>query len=276
MVTRAAPHFWQSRLYGRRASAFAILARCLPSARNSFSLMPWRMFIAHFFAPMPQRSPARAACHQRSVSLWKYPSPADQQIISRTYGIVSILPARLPRQTLRKYKAQASPCGRNARANSLCAPAVRSDAAPILEVRLRSRRRYRTMAVRPEGRIRRPHHSNDKGHEQLVGKNVRTLRTGSGGPKATSSLTKKKWKKFSACRRKKLWITCAPRRHDDNIPGAKESRKSAAELIKKTAASKERSITRTKSQQTLPASTHSSAEQVMMSKQLAAIATDAP
>jgi len=121
--------------------------------------------------------------------------------------------------------------------------------------------------------------SNDKDMMQLVGKNVRTLRTGSGGLKGDILVDEKKVEEILGVSPDKV-VDYMSLLGDtiDNIPGAKGiGEKGAAELINKYG-SVEKALDHADE---VPNKRYREAlqqqrEQVMMSKQLAAIATDAP
>ena len=121
--------------------------------------------------------------------------------------------------------------------------------------------------------------SNDKDMMQLVGKNVRTLRTGSGGLKGDVIVDEKKVEEILGVPPDKVVDYMALLGDTiDNIPGAKGiGEKGAAELIKKYG-SVEKALDHADE---VPNKRYREAlqqqrEQVMMSKQLAALATDAP
>jgi DNA polymerase-1 len=121
--------------------------------------------------------------------------------------------------------------------------------------------------------------SNDKDMMQLVGKNIRTLRTGSGGAKGDILVDEKKVEEILGVPPDKV-VDYMSLLGDtiDNIPGAKGiGEKGAAELIKKYG-SVEKALDHADE---VPNKRYREAlqqqrEQVMMSKQLAAIALDAP
>jgi DNA polymerase-1 len=121
--------------------------------------------------------------------------------------------------------------------------------------------------------------SNDKDMMQLVGKNVRTLRTGSGGLKGDIIVDEKKVEEILGVKPEQV-VDYMSLLGDtiDNIPGAKGiGEKGAAELIKKYG-SVEKALDHADE---VPNKRYREAlqqqrEQVMMSKQLAAIALDAP
>jgi DNA polymerase-1 len=121
--------------------------------------------------------------------------------------------------------------------------------------------------------------SNDKDMMQLVGKNVRTLRTGSGGLKGDIIVDEKKVEEILGVPPERV-VDYMSLLGDtiDNIPGAKGiGEKGAAELINKYG-SVEKALDHADE---VPNKRYREAlqqqrEQVMMSKQLAAIATDAP
>jgi DNA polymerase I len=121
--------------------------------------------------------------------------------------------------------------------------------------------------------------SNDKDMMQLVGKNVRTLRTGSGGAKADVIVDEKKVEEILGVPPERVVDYMALLGDNiDNIPGAKGiGEKGAAELIKKYG-SVEKALDHADD---VPNKRYREAlqqqrEQVMMSKQLATIATDLP
>ncbi|HWZ99852.1 MAG TPA: DNA polymerase I [Candidatus Dormibacteraeota bacterium] len=121
--------------------------------------------------------------------------------------------------------------------------------------------------------------SNDKDMMQLVGKNVRTLRTGSGGAKGDIIVDEKKVEEILGVPPERV-VDYMSLLGDtiDNIPGAKGiGEKGAAELINKYG-SVEKALDHADE---VPNKRYREAlqqqrEQVMMSKQLAAIAIDAP
>jgi DNA polymerase-1 len=121
--------------------------------------------------------------------------------------------------------------------------------------------------------------SNDKDMMQLVGKNVRTLRTGSGGAKADIIVDAKKVEEILGVPPERVVDYMALLGDNiDNIPGAKGiGEKGAAELIKKYG-SVEKALDHADE---VPNKRYREAlqqqrEQVMMSKQLATIATELP
>src|SRR5579863_5426537 len=121
--------------------------------------------------------------------------------------------------------------------------------------------------------------SNDKDMMQLVGKNVRTLRTGSGGAKADIIVDEQKVEELLGVPPERVVDYMALLGDNiDNIPGAKGiGEKGAAELIKKYG-SVENALDHADE---VPNKRYREAlqqqrEQVMLSKQLAAIATDLP
>src|SRR5881296_3553914 len=121
--------------------------------------------------------------------------------------------------------------------------------------------------------------SNDKDMMQLVGRNVRTLRTGSGGAKADVLVDEKKVEEILGVPPEKV-IDVMSLMGDtvDNIPGAKGiGEKGATELIRKYG-SVEKVLDRADevSNKRYREALQQQSEQVMMSKQLATIATDVP
>jgi DNA polymerase-1 len=121
--------------------------------------------------------------------------------------------------------------------------------------------------------------SNDKDMMQLVGKSVRTLRTGSGGAKGDIIVDEKKVEEMLGVPPEKVVDYMALLGDTiDNIPGAKGiGEKGAAELIKKygsveSALDHADEVPNKRYREAL----QQQREQVLMSKQLAAIAKDAP
>jgi DNA polymerase-1 len=121
--------------------------------------------------------------------------------------------------------------------------------------------------------------SNDKDMMQLVGKNVRTLRTGSGGAKGDIIVDEKRVEEILGVPPDKVVDYMALLGDTiDNIPGAKGiGEKGAAELIKKygsveSALDHADEVPNKRYREAL----QQQREQVLMSKQLAEIAKDAP
>jgi DNA polymerase I len=121
--------------------------------------------------------------------------------------------------------------------------------------------------------------SNDKDMMQLVGKSVRTLRTGSGGAKADIIVDAEKVKEILGVPPEKVIDLMALLGDTvDNIPGAKGiGEKGATELIQKygsveNALDHAAEVSNKRYREAL----QQQREQVMMSKQLATIATDVP
>ena len=121
--------------------------------------------------------------------------------------------------------------------------------------------------------------SNDKDMMQLVGKSVRTLRTGSGGAKADIIVDGKKVEEILGVPPEKVIDLMALLGDTvDNIPGAKGiGEKGATELIQKYG-SVENALDHADevSNKRYREALQQQREQVMMSKQLATIATDVP
>jgi DNA polymerase I len=121
--------------------------------------------------------------------------------------------------------------------------------------------------------------SNDKDMMQLVGKNVRTLRTGSGGAKADIIVDEKKVEEILGVPPEKVIDLMALLGDTvDNIPGAKGiGEKGATELIQKYG-SVEKALDHADevSNKRYREALQQQREQVMMSKQLATIARDVP
>src|SRR5260370_4322893 len=121
--------------------------------------------------------------------------------------------------------------------------------------------------------------SNDKDMMQLVGKSVRTLRTGSGGAKADIIVDEKKVEEILGVPPEKVIDLMALLGDTvDNIPGAKGiGEKGATELIQKYGIAEnapDHADEEPTKRYTEPH--HQQREQLMMSKQLATIATDVP
>jgi DNA polymerase-1 len=121
--------------------------------------------------------------------------------------------------------------------------------------------------------------SNDKDMMQLVGKNVRTLRTGSGGAKADIIVDAQKVEELLGVPPERVVDYMALLGDNiDNIPGAKGiGEKGAAELIKKYGAVEQAldhadEVPNKRYREAL----QQQREQVMLSKQLAKIATELP
>src|SRR5712664_40529 len=121
--------------------------------------------------------------------------------------------------------------------------------------------------------------SNDKDMMQLVGKSVRTLRTGSGGAKGDIIVDEKKVEEILGVPPEKVVDYMALLGDTvDNIPGAKGiGEKGATELIQKYG-SVENALDHADevSNKRYREALQQQREQVMMSKQLATIATDVP
>ena len=121
--------------------------------------------------------------------------------------------------------------------------------------------------------------TNDKDMMQLVGKNIRTLRTGSGGAKADIFVDEKKVEEILGVPPEKVIDVMALMGDTvDNIPGAKGiGEKGATELVQKYG-SVEKALDHADevSNKRYREALQQQREQVMMSKQLATIATDVP
>jgi DNA polymerase-1 len=121
--------------------------------------------------------------------------------------------------------------------------------------------------------------SNDKDMMQLVGKNVRTLRTGSGGAKADVIVDEKRVQEILGVPPERVIDVMALMGDTvDNIPGAKGiGEKGATELIQKYG-SVENALDHADevSNKRYREALQQQREQVMMSKQLATITTDVP
>jgi DNA polymerase-1 len=121
--------------------------------------------------------------------------------------------------------------------------------------------------------------SNDKDMMQLVGKNVRTMRTGSGGAKADVIVDEKKVEEILGVPPERVIDVMALMGDTvDNIPGAKGiGEKGAREIIQKYG-SVEKALENADevSNKRYREALQQQREQVLMSKQLATIATDVP
>ncbi len=238
---------------------------CLQHRKNSFSWMRWRMFTAlpFLFGNILRR-------------LIKDYQP-------EYIGIVFDPPGATFRDKLfEKYKAQRQPMPDEMRVQlpfvrRLC-EAMR---LPVLEIKgYEADDVIGTMAVQAgKYNLEVLIVSNDKDMMQLVGKSVRTLRTGSGGAKGDIIVDEKKVEEILGVPPEKVVDYMALLGDTiDNIPGAKGiGEKGAAELIKKygsveSALDHADEVPNKRYREAL----QQQREQVLMSKQLAEIAKDAP
>jgi DNA polymerase-1 len=267
-----------------RAPRFAILAGMPAAQRKLFLVDAMAHIYRAFFAPMPQRLTGPDGIPTNVPFLFGNILRRLIKDYQPDYiGIVFDPPGATFRDKLfEKYKAQRQPMPDEMRVQlpfvrRLC-EAMR---LPILEVQgyeaddvigamaLQAAKKNLDVLVI----------SNDKDMMQLVGKNVRTLRTGSGGAKADIIVDAKKVEEILGVPPERVVDYMALLGDNiDNIPGAKGiGEKGAAELIKKYG-SVEKALDHADE---VPNKRYREAlqqqrEQVMMSKQLAKIATDLP
>jgi DNA polymerase I len=237
-----------------------------------------------FFAPMPQRLTGPGGVPTNVPFLF---GNILRRLIKDYHpeyiGIVFDPPGATFRDKLfEKYKAQRQPMPDEMRVQlpfvrRLC-EAMR---LPVLEVKgYEADDVIGTMAVKAEKKnLEVLIVSNDKDMMQLVGKTVRTLRTGSGGAKGDIIVDEKKVEEILGVPPEKVVDYMALLGDTiDNIPGAKGiGEKGAAELIKKygsveNALDHAGEVPNKRYREAL----QQQREQVLMSKQLAKIATDAP
>jgi DNA polymerase I len=237
-----------------------------------------------FFAPMPQRLTGPGGVPTNVPFLF---GNILRRLIKDYHpeyiGIVFDPPGATFRDKLfEKYKAQRQPMPDEMRVQlpfvrRLC-EAMR---LPVLEVKgYEADDVIGTMAVKAEKKnLDVLIVSNDKDMMQLVGKTVRTLRTGSGGAKGDIIVDEKKVEEILGVPPEKVVDYMALLGDTiDNIPGAKGiGEKGAAELIKKygsveNALDHAGEVPNKRYREAL----QQQREQVLMSKQLAKIATDAP
>jgi DNA polymerase-1 len=264
--------------------AFAILAD-MPAAQKKLFLVDAMAHIYRaFFAPMPQRLTGPGGIPTNVPFLFGNILRRLIKDYQPDYiGIVFDPPGATFRDKLfEKYKAQRQPMPDEMRVQlpfvrRLC-EAMR---LPILEVQgYEADDVIGAMALQAAKKnIDVLVISNDKDMMQLVGKNVRTLRTGSGGAKADTIVDAKKVEEILGVPPEQVVDYMALLGDNiDNIPGAKGiGEKGAAELIKKYG-SVEKALDHADG---VPNKRYREAlqqqrEQVMMSKQLATIATELP
>jgi DNA polymerase-1 len=237
-----------------------------------------------FFAPMPQRLTGPGGVPTNVPFLFGNILRRLIKDYQPDYiGIVFDPPGATFRDKLfEKYKAQRQPMPDEMRVQlpfvrRLC-EAMR---LPILEVKgYEADDVIGTMAVKAgKHNLEVLIVSNDKDMMQLVGKNVRTLRTGSGGAKGDIIVDEKKVEELLGVPPEKVVDYMALLGDTiDNIPGAKGiGEKGAAELIKKYG-SVENALDHADevSNKRYREALQQQREQVLMSKQLAEIAKDAP
>jgi DNA polymerase-1 len=264
--------------------AFAILAR-MPSAPKKLFLVDAMAHVYRaFFAPMPQRLTGPGGVPTNVPFLFGNILRRLIKDYQPDYiGIVFDPPGATFRDKLfEKYKAQRQPMPDEMRVQlpfvrRLC-EAMR---LPILEVKgYEADDVIGTMAVKAvKHNLEVLIVSNDKDMMQLVGKNVRTLRTGSGGAKGDIIVDENKVEEMLGVPPAKVVDYMALLGDTiDNIPGAKGiGEKGAAELIKKygsveSALDHADEVPNKRYREAL----QQQREQVLMSKQLAEIAKDAP
>jgi len=237
-----------------------------------------------FFAPMPQRLTGPGGVPTNVPFLFGNILRRLMKDYQPDYiGIVFDPPGATFRDKLfEKYKAQRQPMPEEMRVQlpfvrRLC-EAMR---LPMLEIK-----GYEADDVIGTMAVKAGNHnldvlivSNDKDMMQLVGKSVRTLRTGSGGAKGDIIVDEKKVEELLGVPPEKVVDYMALLGDTiDNIPGAKGiGEKGAAELIRKygsveNALDHAAEVSNKRYREAL----QQQREQVLMSKQLATIATDAP
>ena len=237
-----------------------------------------------FFAPMPQRLTGPGGVPTNVPFLFGNILRRLMKDYQPDYiGIVFDPPGATFRDKLfEKYKAQRQPMPEEMRVQL---PLVRrlceAMRLPMLEIKgYEADDVIGTMAVKAgKHNLEVLIVSNDKDMMQLVGKSVRTLRTGSGGAKGDIIVDEKKVEELLGVPPEKVVDYMALLGDTiDNIPGAKGiGEKGAAELIRKygsveSALDHAAEVSNKRYREAL----QQQREQVLMSKQLATIATDAP
>ena len=257
----------------------------MPSAPKKLFLVDAMAHIYRaFFAPMPQRLTGPGGVPTNVPFLFGNILRRLLKDYQPDYiGIVFDPPGATFRDKLfEKYKAQRQPMPEEMRVQlpfvrRLCA-AMR---LPMLEIKgYEADDVIGTMAVKAgKDNLEVLIVSNDKDMMQLVGKSVRTLRTGSGGAKGDILVDEKKVEELLGVPPEKVVDYMALLGDTiDNIPGAKGiGEKGAAELIRKygsveSALDHAAEVSNKRYREAL----QQQREQVLMSKQLATIATDAP
>src|SRR5580692_4593422 len=264
--------------------AFAILGAMAAAPKKLFLVDAMAHIYRAFFAPMPQRLTGPGGTPTNVPFLFGNILRRLIKDYQPDYiGIVFDPPGATFRDKLfEEYKAQRQPMPDEMRVQlpfvrRLC-EAMR---LPILEVQgYEADDVIGAMAVQAAKKnIDVLVISNDKDMMQLVGKNVRTLRTGSGGAKADIIVDEQKVEELLGVPPERVVDYMALLGDNiDNIPGAKGiGEKGAAELIKKygsveKALDSAHEVTNKRYREAL----QQQREQVMMSKQLATIATDLP
>jgi DNA polymerase-1 len=257
----------------------------MPSAPKKLFLVDAMAHIYRaFFAPMPQRLTGPGGVPTNVPFLFGNILRRLMKDYQPDYiGIVFDPPGATFRDKLfEKYKAQRQPMPEEMRVQlpfvrRLC-EAMR---LPMLEIKgYEADDVIGTMAVKAgKHNLEVLIVSNDKDMMQLVGKSVRTLRTGSGGAKGDIIVDEKKVEELLGVPPEKVVDYMALLGDTiDNIPGAKGiGEKGAAELIRKygsveSALDHAAEVPNKRYREAL----QQQREQVLMSKQLAKIATDAP
>jgi DNA polymerase-1 len=263
---------------------FAILAGMPAAAKKLFLVDAMAHIYRAFFAPMPQRLIGPGGTPTNVPFLFGNIVRRLLKEYQPDYiGIVFDPPGATFRDKLfEKYKAQRPPMPEEMRVQlpfvrRLC-EAMR---LPILEVQgYEADDVIGAMAVQAaKENLDVLVISNDKDMMQLVGKNVRTLRTGSGGAKSDVIVDAKKVEEILGVPPERVVDYMALLGDNiDNIPGAKGiGEKGAAELIKKYGSVEEAldhadEVPNKRYREAL----QQQREQVIMSKQLATIRTDLP
>jgi DNA polymerase-1 len=279
--------FWSKRARAELrllSEAFAILAGMPAAPKKLFLVDAMAHIYRAFFAPMPQRLTGPGGMPTNVPFLFGNILRRLIKDYEPDYiGIVFDPPGATFRDKLfEKYKAQRQPMPDEMRVQL---PLVRrlceAMRLPILEVQgYEADDVIGAMAVQAAKKnLDVLVISNDKDMMQLVGKNVRTLRTASGGAKADIIVDEKKVEEILGVPPERVIDYMALLGDTvDNIPGAKGiGEKGAAELIKKYG-SVENALDHADE---VPNKRYREAlqqqrDQVMMSKQLATIATDLP
>ncbi|PYU58709.1 MAG: DNA polymerase I [Acidobacteria bacterium] len=257
----------------------------MPSAPKKLFLVDAMAHIYRaFFAPMPQRLTGPGGVPTNVPFLFGNILRRLLKDYQPDYiGIVFDPPGATFRDKLfEKYKAQRQPMPEEMRVQL---PLVRrlceAMRLPMLEIKgYEADDVIGTMAVKAgKHNLEVLIVSNDKDMMQLVGKSVRTLRTGSGGAKGDIIVDEKKVEELLGVPPEKVVDYMALLGDTiDNIPGAKGiGEKGAAELIRKygsveSALDHAAEVSNKRYREAL----QQQREQVLMSKQLATIATDAP
>jgi DNA polymerase-1 len=268
-----------------KALSAAVILAGMPSAPKKLFLVDAMAHVYRaFFAPMPQRLTGPGGVPTNVPFLFGNILRRLIKDYKPEYmGIVFDPPGATFRDKLfEKYKAQRQPMPDEMRVQlpfvrRLC-EAMR---LPVLEVKdYEADDVIGTMAVKAANKnLEVLIVSNDKDMMQLVGRTVRTLRTGSGGAKADIIVDEKKVEEILGVPPEQVVDYMALLGDTiDNIPGAKGiGEKGAAELIRKygtveSALDHADEVSNKRYREAL----QQQREQVMMSKQLAKIATDAP